>query len=37
VAIGVTAAAHDAVLLTRSARDFAGTPGLEVEALTPRG
>lgn len=32
VAIGVTAAAHDAVLLTRNARDFAGIPRLTVEA-----
>jgi predicted nucleic acid-binding protein len=32
VAIGVTAAVHDAVLLTRNARDFAGVPGLRVEA-----
>ena len=32
VAIGVTAAAHDAVLLTRNARDFAGIPDLELEA-----
>ena len=33
VAIGVTAAAHGATLLTRNARDFAGIPGLEVEAV----
>ena len=32
IAIGVTAAALDAVLLTRNARDFAGIPRLEVEA-----
>jgi predicted nucleic acid-binding protein len=32
VAIGVTAAAHDAVLLTRNARDFAGISNLNVEA-----
>jgi len=31
VAIGVTAAAHGAVLLTRNARDFAGIPDLLVE------
>jgi predicted nucleic acid-binding protein len=31
VAIGVTASVHEAVLLTRNARDFAGIPGLEVE------
>jgi len=36
VAIGVTAAAHDAVLLTRNARDFAGIPRLCVEACGPR-
>jgi len=31
VAIGVSAAAHGATLLTRNVRDFAGIPGLEVE------
>jgi predicted nucleic acid-binding protein len=31
VAIGVSAAVHDAVLLARNARDFAGIPGLHVE------
>jgi tRNA(fMet)-specific endonuclease VapC len=31
VAIGVTAATHDAVLVTRNARDFAGIPGLRLE------
>ncbi|HET7294054.1 MAG TPA: PIN domain-containing protein [Vicinamibacteria bacterium] len=36
VAIGVTAALHDAVLITRNARDFAGVPGLTVEAIAPR-
>jgi predicted nucleic acid-binding protein len=36
VAIGVTAAAHEAVLLTRNARDLAGIPGLEVEATAGR-
>jgi tRNA(fMet)-specific endonuclease VapC len=36
VAIGVTAAAHDAVLVTRNARDFAGIPALRVEAAGPR-
>ena len=36
VAIGVTAAAQEAVLLTRNARDFAGIPGLEVEATAGR-
>ncbi len=36
VAIGVTAAVHDAVLVTRNARDFAGIPGLHVEAAGPR-
>lgn len=33
VAIGVTAALHDAVLLTRNARDFAGISDLRVEAV----
>ncbi len=40
VAIGVTAAAHEATLVTRNARDFAGIPGLRVEAAgggSPRG
>ena len=32
VAIGVTAAAHEAVLLTRNVRDFAGIADLRVEA-----
>ena len=32
VAIGVTAAVHDAVLLTRNGRDFAGIPDLRLEA-----
>jgi len=32
VAIGVTAAIHQGVLLTRNARDFAGIPGLRTEA-----
>jgi predicted nucleic acid-binding protein len=32
VAIGVTAAIHQAVLLTRNARDFTGIPGLRAEA-----
>ena len=36
VAIGVTAAAHEAVLLTRNARDFAGIPGLETETAAAR-
>jgi predicted nucleic acid-binding protein len=36
VAIGVTAAAHGAVLLTRNARDFAGIPDLRVERAGPR-
>lgn len=36
VAIGVTAATHDAVLVTRNARDFAGIPGLTLEAAGPR-
>jgi tRNA(fMet)-specific endonuclease VapC len=34
IAIGVTAAEADAVLLTRNRRDFAGIPGLKVEAAT---
>lgn len=34
VAIGVTAALHEAVLLTRNARDFAGIPDLRVETIT---
>ena len=33
IAIGVTAAAMEARLLTRNARDFAGIPDLEVEGL----
>jgi predicted nucleic acid-binding protein len=36
VAIGVTAAHHDAVLVTRSGRGFAGIPGLRVEAAGRR-
>lgn len=36
VAIGVTASAHDAVLLTRNVRDFAGIPDLRLEAARPR-
>lgn len=35
IAIGVTAASMDALLLTRNARDFAGIPGLEAESLQP--
>jgi predicted nucleic acid-binding protein len=34
VAIGVTAAVHDAVLLTRNVRDFAGIPEFRVEVKT---
>ena len=34
IAIGVTAAASSAILLTRNARDFAGIPHLELEAVT---
>jgi predicted nucleic acid-binding protein len=34
IAIGVTAAATSAVLLTRNARDFAGIPGLELESVS---
>ena len=33
IAIGVTAAVSDAVLLTRNARDFAGIPALRIEAV----
>jgi len=36
VAIGVTAAAHQAALLTRNARDFAGIPDLQVEGTGRR-
>ena len=36
VVIGVTAAAHEAVLLTRNAREFAGIPGLETETAAAR-
>lgn len=36
VAIGVTAVLHDAVLVTRNARDFAGIPGLRVETTGAR-
>jgi predicted nucleic acid-binding protein len=36
VAIGVTAAAHEAVLLTRNVRDFAGIPNLSLETA-PEG
>jgi predicted nucleic acid-binding protein len=34
VAIGFTAALHEAVLLPRNARDFAGIPDLRVETIT---
>jgi predicted nucleic acid-binding protein len=34
IAIGVTAAAADAILLTRNRRDFAGIPGLELETAS---
>jgi predicted nucleic acid-binding protein len=34
VAIGVTAAIHGAVLLTRNARDFAGIPGLRTQSAS---
>jgi predicted nucleic acid-binding protein len=37
VAIGVTAAALDAALLTRNARDFAGIEGLRVRVAAGRG
>jgi predicted nucleic acid-binding protein len=37
IAIGVTAAAREAVLLTRNARDFAGIPDLRLEStLLPK-
>ncbi len=35
IAIGVTAAACDAVLVTRNARDFVGVPDLQVEEICP--
>ena len=34
IAIGVTAAAMDAVLLTRNARDLAGIPDLRLESVS---
>jgi predicted nucleic acid-binding protein len=34
IAIGVTAAASEAILLTRNARDFAGIPDLELESIS---
>src|SRR4051812_13578769 len=34
IAIGVTAAATGALLLTRNARDFAGIPDLDLEAVS---
>jgi predicted nucleic acid-binding protein len=37
IAIGVTAAAQRAVLLTRNARDFAGIPDLPLEVSPPPG
>lgn len=37
IAIGVTAAAFGATLITRNARDFAGIPGLEVEQVRISG
>ncbi|MBI5478665.1 MAG: type II toxin-antitoxin system VapC family toxin [Deltaproteobacteria bacterium] len=37
IAIGVTAAALDAVLLTRNARDFAGIDGLRLKVAAGRG
>ena len=33
IAIGVTAAACDATLLSRNAGDFAGIPDLEIESM----
>jgi predicted nucleic acid-binding protein len=36
IAIGVTAAAQAAVLVTRNARDFAGIPDLRLETAGPR-
>ena len=36
VAIGVTAAAQDAILVSRNGRDFAGIPSLTVETAGPR-
>ncbi len=37
IAIGVTAALHDAIQMTRNARDFGSSPGLVVEDLSPLG
>ena len=37
IAIGVTATSHDATLMTRNARDFAGIPGLVVEDVQISG
>ena len=37
IAIGVTAASHNATLMTRNARDFAGIPGLQVDDLRIAG
>ena len=37
IAIGTTAAAMKARLLTRNGRDFAGIPGLEIEEATAAG
>jgi tRNA(fMet)-specific endonuclease VapC len=36
IAIGVTATAHEAVLVTRNVRDFAGIPGLRVDSAGSR-
>jgi predicted nucleic acid-binding protein len=36
IAIGVTAAASDALLLTRNSRDFAGIPNLRLESVSQR-
>jgi predicted nucleic acid-binding protein len=36
IAIGVTAAAAGCVLLTRNRRDFAGIPGLRLDAIAER-
>ena len=36
ITLGLVAAAHEAVLLARNARDFAGIPGLTVDSARRR-